>query len=84
MSEVSKREHTLEDIRQIIRKFVEERDWQGFQKPSALAISIAIETGELLEMFQWLADEEIRDLIQTRNGGYAMVGIERTDTQALN
>ncbi|MHA2163206.1 MAG: nucleotide pyrophosphohydrolase, partial [Candidatus Thorarchaeota archaeon] len=60
---MSEREYSLEDIRQIIRKFVEERDWQDFQKPSALAISIAIEVGELLEMFQWLTDEEISDLL---------------------
>jgi NTP pyrophosphatase (non-canonical NTP hydrolase) len=64
---VSEREYSLEDIGQIVRKFVEERDWQGFQKPSALAISIAIETGELLEMFQWLTDEEINDLLEKQD-----------------
>ncbi|MHA2462257.1 MAG: nucleotide pyrophosphohydrolase, partial [Candidatus Thorarchaeota archaeon] len=64
---MSEREYSLEDIRQIVRKFVEERDWQGFQKPSALAVSIAIEIGELLEMFQWLTDEEISDLLEEQD-----------------
>ena len=51
--------HSLEDLIVIIRKFVEERNWQGFQKPAALALSAAIELGELLELFQWLTHDEI-------------------------
>ncbi|TFG11432.1 nucleotide pyrophosphohydrolase [Candidatus Thorarchaeota archaeon] len=48
---------------QAIRKFVNDRQWQGFQKPNALAQSIAIETGELLELFQWLREDEIEELL---------------------
>lgn len=36
-----------------IRKFNEERDWDRFHTPENLAKSIAIESGELLECFQW-------------------------------
>ena len=36
-----------------IRKFTEDRDWDQFHSPENLAKSIAIESGELLECFQW-------------------------------
>ncbi len=48
----------------LIRKFVQDRDWEDFQKPSAIAMSAAIEMGELLERFQWLSHEEIMDLLK--------------------
>ena len=36
-----------------ILKFNEERDWDKFHSPENLAKSIVIESGELLECFQW-------------------------------
>ncbi len=43
----------MEDITEKIRKFNEERDWNQFHSPENLAKSISIESGELLECFQW-------------------------------
>lgn len=43
----------MEEIIEEIRKFNEERDWGQFHTPENLAKSIAIESGELLECFQW-------------------------------
>ncbi len=48
----------------LVRKFIQERDWEHFQKPSALAMSASIEMGELLERFQWLSDDEITNLLE--------------------
>ena len=36
-----------------IKEFNKERDWDKFHSPENLAKSIAIESGELLECFQW-------------------------------
>jgi len=36
-----------------IIKFNEDRDWDQFHSPENLAKSISIESGELLECFQW-------------------------------
>jgi NTP pyrophosphatase (non-canonical NTP hydrolase) len=36
-----------------LRTFAEERDWDQFHTPKNLATSIAVEAGELLELFQW-------------------------------
>jgi NTP pyrophosphatase (non-canonical NTP hydrolase) len=40
-----------------IRKFRDERDWNQFHTPSNMAKSIVIESGELLECFQWSEDD---------------------------
>ena len=36
-----------------IRKFTSDRDWNKYHTPNALAKTIAIESTELLECFQW-------------------------------
>lgn len=43
---------TEETIRQIL-KFRDDRDWKKFHNPKDLAISISLESAELLEVFQW-------------------------------
>lgn len=55
---------THPEVRDALRQFVAERDWEQFHTPENLAKSIAIEAGELLECFQWGAssgDEDVRD-----------------------
>ena len=47
---------TKETIEQII-KFRDDRDWKQFHNPKDLAISISLEAAELLEVFQWSADD---------------------------
>ena len=46
-------EPTFEAVRADLRRFVAERDWDAFHAPKDLALSMAIEAGELLEVFQW-------------------------------
>ncbi len=48
----------FEDTCKRIAKFTEDRDWDQFHTPENLAKSIAIESGELLECFQWNADAD--------------------------
>lgn len=43
----------MEKIIEEIDKFNKERDWDQFHSPENLAKSIAIESAELLECFQW-------------------------------
>mgnify|MGYP002511540612 CR=1 FL=1 len=40
-----------------ILQFRDERDWKQFHNPKDLAISISLESAELLEIFQWSADD---------------------------
>ena len=43
----------MKNIIKKISEFNKERDWDKFHSPENLAKSIAIESGELLECFQW-------------------------------
>jgi NTP pyrophosphatase (non-canonical NTP hydrolase) len=53
---------TVGELREIIRKFVEERDWRQFHAPKNLAMALAIEAAELMEHFQWISIEASRDV----------------------
>lgn len=45
---------TLAQLRDAVRQFVNERDWGQFHTPKNLVMSLAIETAELMEHFQWV------------------------------
>ena len=47
----------IQQLKDKVRAFVDERDWNKYHHPKELAISIAIEAAELLEIFQW--DEKV-------------------------
>lgn len=40
-----------------VLKFRDDRDWKQFHNPKDLAISISLEAAELLEVFQWSAED---------------------------
>jgi NTP pyrophosphatase (non-canonical NTP hydrolase) len=44
----------LTTIRDTVRTFVTERDWDQFHTPKNLASALCVEAAELLEHFQWL------------------------------
>jgi NTP pyrophosphatase (non-canonical NTP hydrolase) len=54
---------TVADLRELVRAFVAERDWQPFHSPKNLSMSLAIEAAELMEHFQWLTVEQSRSAI---------------------
>lgn len=45
---------TIEDLKTLVRQFVEERAWQPFHSPKNLAMGIAVEAAELMECFLWI------------------------------
>ena len=52
----------LEQVRERLRAFVAERDWDQFHTPKNLAMALVAETGELVEHFQWLTPEQSANL----------------------
>lgn len=44
---------TFEEAAAKAIEFRNERDWKQFHNPKDLAISISLESSELLELFQW-------------------------------
>jgi len=49
----------LKELQKVIVKFRDEREWKKFHTPKNIAVSIAVESAELLEHFQW--SEECKD-----------------------
>lgn len=49
---------TQETINQVL-KFRDDRNWKQFHNPKDLAISISLEAAELLEVFQWSAEDVV-------------------------
>jgi len=43
----------IQDLTNYLRGFVASREWERYHTPTALAMSVSIEAGELLECFQW-------------------------------
>lgn len=44
---------TIADLKDLVRQFIAARDWEKFHASKNLAMSIAIESAELMEHFQW-------------------------------
>lgn len=55
---MSDEETTVAELRRAMAAFVDRRDWQQYHTPKNLAMSIAIESAELMEHFQWYSAEE--------------------------
>lgn len=45
---------TIAELRDVVRQFVKERDWEQFHAPKNLSMALAIEAAELMEHFQWI------------------------------
>jgi dCTP diphosphatase len=58
----SPRFESIEQLRDALRAFSAERDWDQFHSPKNLSMALTVETGELLEHFQWISEQESREL----------------------
>jgi NTP pyrophosphatase (non-canonical NTP hydrolase) len=54
---------TLAELKEIVRRFVEERAWQPFHAPKNLAMGLAIEAAELMEHFLWIDGPASREVV---------------------
>lgn len=50
----------LAELRDMVGSFIDRRDWRQFQSAKELAVNLAVESAELLELFQW-KDSEATD-----------------------
>ena len=55
----------LEALRAKLQEFARERDWEQFHTPKNLAMALAGEVGELLEIFQWLTPEQAAEAMDS-------------------
>lgn len=80
---------SLEELKNALARFAAERDWEQYHTPKNLAMALAGEVGELLDIFQWLtpqeskevmADPELRDQVLMELGDVYQYLIRLADT----
>jgi NTP pyrophosphatase (non-canonical NTP hydrolase) len=62
MFAMDEEELSLESLTIELRRFAADRDWDQFHSPKNLASALSVEAAELLEPFQWLTEEQSRNL----------------------
>lgn len=55
---------TVQELKEQVSRFRDERDWLKYDRPKDLAISISVEAAELLEHFQWKTDEQVSEALR--------------------
>jgi len=68
----------LNQLKQRLRQFAAERDWEQFHSPKNLSMALIGEAAELLEHFQWLTEDQSQTLTPDK---LAEVELELADIQ---
>jgi dCTP diphosphatase len=58
---------TIQDLKNLLIEFRDERDWAKFHDPKNLAEAISIEAAELLELFLWKTPKEIASSLKSNS-----------------
>lgn len=59
-------EMKLEQLKEKVKAFCEERDWNKFHNPKELAIGISTEANELLQLFRFKSIEDMQEILSTK------------------
>ncbi len=54
----------INTLKLLMRDFADKRDWNQFHSPKNLSMALSVEVAELVEHFQWLTEEQSRNLPQ--------------------
>lgn len=55
----------IKDLKDKVSQFCIDRNWKDAHSPKNLAMSIAIEAAEIMEIFQWMSTEDAWDIDKT-------------------
>lgn len=58
------RETPIDELKRAVAQFASDREWEPFHSLKSLSMSIAIESAELMERFQWLENGQSNDTIE--------------------
>jgi dCTP diphosphatase len=73
---------SINDLKEMLKKFRDARDWKQFHTPKNLVQAISIEANELMDEFLWKTDEEIDDLL-TQDNFRQTISYELADVMAF-
>jgi len=83
----------LRDLQDRQEEFIDDRDWDKFHTPKSLAMAISVESGELMELFQWhdnlpaeayAEDSEIREEVKNELADIAIYALSMASAFDLN
>jgi len=84
---------SLRDLQDRQEEFIDDRDWDKFHTPKSLAMAISVESGELMELFQWhdnlpaeayAEDSEIREEVKNELADIAIYALSMASAFDLN
>jgi NTP pyrophosphatase (non-canonical NTP hydrolase) len=55
----------IAELKELLLKFRDEREWKQFHDPKNLAEAISIESAELMELFLWKSSKDIVHLLES-------------------
>ncbi|WP_182056887.1 nucleotide pyrophosphohydrolase [Pantoea sp. ME81] len=53
---------SIEDLQKKLTDFAQVRNWDKFHSPKNLSVALSVEVAELNEIFQWLTEEQSKNL----------------------
>ena len=56
---------TIEELKELVANFCKARDWDQFHNPKELAIGISTEANELLQLFRFKNDDDMKIMMST-------------------
>ncbi|HEV2916817.1 MAG TPA: nucleotide pyrophosphohydrolase [Candidatus Babeliales bacterium] len=54
---------TINQLKQLVDDFIDQRDWHQFHSPKNLSMNIAAEAAELMEHFLWCSTQEASAIV---------------------
>jgi NTP pyrophosphatase (non-canonical NTP hydrolase) len=63
----------LDVLRERLRAFAAARDWERYHDPKNLSMALAVETAELMEIFQWFTPGESAEVMQDSDRSDAVI-----------
>ena len=57
---------TIQQIKDSVMEFITEREWQPFHDPKNVAMALASEVGELLDLFRWVKSDQAFKLLEDK------------------
>lgn len=54
----------IAELKTLVQKFCEDRDWDQFHNPKELAIAISTEANELLQIFRFKTEKQMDDMLE--------------------
>lgn len=56
---------TITELIKMVQDFCEERDWNQYHNPKDLAIGISTEANELLDIFRFQSEEQMKEIMKS-------------------